>query len=71
MKNNIPLYGELEIIAGSDNDVLRVLVPQAERVGVVDSNDGVACAQTSCLGRRSVIHLEKSQRRPSLLQLPG
>lgn len=55
---SLPLYDQLEIVAGSHDDILRVLVPQVEHVGVVHPDNCIAGLEASCFRRRAAINLQ-------------
>lgn len=54
----LPLYGQLEVVASSHDNILRVLVPQIVHLRVIDPDNCIAGLQTSRFRRRSGINLQ-------------
>lgn len=43
----LPLYGQLEVVPSSHDNILRVLVPQIVHLRVIDPDNCIAGLQTS------------------------
>ena len=46
-----PLDSYFKAVSGPDDDILSILVPKVEHVGIVDSNNGVSSFETCSLSR--------------------
>ena len=54
----LPLYSHFKVVAGPENDILCVFVPEVEHIRVVDSDNSIASSETCSFSRRSSVYLE-------------